>query len=126
MTSRDRHGVPNHRQLIVQRIVQADIKKISVLLYVCGIYLSAVDFPSTRPVVRKAFPCHDVTMLCLQGINLSGGQKQRVSLGRAVYQNHDIYLLDDPLSAVDAHVGKHIFEKVIGPEGVLRSKVNGI
>ena len=58
-----------------------------------------------------------------QGINLSGGQKQRVSLARAVYQQADIYLLDDPLSAVDSHVGKHIFDKVIGPEGVLRGKV---
>ena len=58
-----------------------------------------------------------------QGINLSGGQKQRVSLARAVYQDADIYLLDDPLSAVDSHVGKHIFDKVIGPEGVLKKKV---
>ena len=58
-----------------------------------------------------------------QGINLSGGQKQRVSLARAVYQDEDIYLLDDPLSAVDAHVGKHIFEHVIGPNGVLKDKV---
>ena len=58
-----------------------------------------------------------------QGINLSGGQKQRVSLARAVYQSADIYLLDDPLSAVDSHVGKHIFEKVIGPEGMLKGKV---
>ena len=63
-------------------------------------------------------------MYTCQGINLSGGQKQRVSLARAVYQEADIYLLDDPLSAVDSHVGKHIFEKVIGPEGVLRGKVH--
>ena len=44
------------------------------------------------------------------------------SLARAVYNNADVYLLDDPLSAVDSNVGKHIFEKVIGPKGVLRKK----
>lgn len=58
-----------------------------------------------------------------QGINLSGGQKQRISLARATYQNLDIYILDDPLSAVDAHVGKHIFNKVLGPNGLLKGKV---
>lgn len=60
----------------------------------------------------------------LQGINLSGGQRQRVSLARAVYSSSDIFLLDDPLSAVDSHVAKHIFDKVIGPDGVLKGKVN--
>lgn len=59
----------------------------------------------------------------MQGLNLSGGQKQRVSLARAVYRKADVYLLDDPLSAVDSHVGQHIFDKVIGPKGVLRDKV---
>lgn len=62
-------------------------------------------------------------MCFFQGINLSGGQKQRISLARAVYQNADVYLLDDPLSAVDSHVGKHIFEHVIGPTGLLKKKV---
>uniref|UniRef100_A0A4W4G035 ABC-type glutathione-S-conjugate transporter n=1 Tax=Electrophorus electricus TaxID=8005 RepID=A0A4W4G035_ELEEL len=57
-----------------------------------------------------------------KGINLSGGQKQRVSLARAVYSSADVYLLDDPLSAVDSHVGKHLFERVIGPEGLLKDK----
>ncbi len=64
-----------------------------------------------------------MSMVCVQGINLSGGQRQRVSLARALYSEADVYLLDDPLSAVDAHVAKHIFDKVIGPEGALKEKV---
>jgi len=59
----------------------------------------------------------------IQGINLSGGQKQRVSLARAVYSDLDLYLFDDPLSAVDSHVGKQIFDQVIGPQGLLKKKV---
>jgi ATP-binding cassette subfamily C (CFTR/MRP) protein 3 len=46
-----------------------------------------------------------------------------VSLARAVYSDANIFLLDDPLSAVDSHVAKHIFDQVIGPEGVLAGKV---
>uniref|UniRef100_A0AAR2KRQ3 ATP-binding cassette, sub-family C (CFTR/MRP), member 2 n=1 Tax=Pygocentrus nattereri TaxID=42514 RepID=A0AAR2KRQ3_PYGNA len=57
-----------------------------------------------------------------KGINLSGGQKQRVSLARAAYSSADVYLLDDPLSAVDSHVGKHLFERLIGPQGLLKDK----
>ncbi|VDN89059.1 unnamed protein product [Brugia pahangi] len=67
-------------------------------------------------------PNGDATEIGEKGINLSGGQKARVALARAVYQNRDNYLLDDPLSAVDSHVGKHIFEKVIGHNGLLRHK----
>ncbi|XP_055767532.1 ATP-binding cassette sub-family C member 12-like isoform X1 [Salvelinus fontinalis] len=58
-------------------------------------------------------PYGDQTEIGERGLNLSGGQKQRISLARAVYSNQDIFLLDDPLSAVDAHVGKHIFEECI-------------
>ncbi|XP_052415241.1 multidrug resistance-associated protein 1 [Carassius gibelio] len=67
-------------------------------------------------------PAGDATEIGEKGLNLSGGQKQRVSLARAVYRKADVYLLDDPLSAVDAHVGQHIFNKVIGPRGILRDK----
>lgn len=64
----------------------------------------------------------DLAEIGEKGINLSGGQKQRVSLARAAYSQADIYLLDDPLSAVDSHVGKHLFDKVIGPKGLLKDK----
>ena len=47
-----------------------------------------------------------------------------MSLARAVYQDSDIYLLDDPLSAVDSHVGKHIFDNVLGKQGMLKDKVH--
>ncbi|XP_013404203.1 multidrug resistance-associated protein 1 [Lingula anatina] len=70
----------------------------------------------------KVLPAGDQTEIGEKGVNLSGGQKQRVSLARAVYQDCDVYLMDDPLSAVDSHVGKHIFDQVIGPEGVLKDK----
>ena len=79
-------------------------------------------------LAKKAFPCiytycTHIFVFLNQGINLSGGQKQRVSLARAVYQDHNIYLLDDPLSAVDVHVGKHLFNYVIGNKGMLKKKV---
>ncbi|NWX82088.1 MRP9 protein, partial [Nothoprocta pentlandii] len=61
----------------------------------------------------EILPHGDMTEIGERGLNLSGGQKQRISLARAVYANRDIYLLDDPLSAVDVHVGKHIFEQCI-------------
>ncbi|KAJ8253888.1 hypothetical protein COCON_G00205000 [Conger conger] len=70
----------------------------------------------------EILPAGDATEIGEKGVNLSGGQKQRVSLARAVYCDRAVYLLDDPLSAVDAHVGKHIFEKVVGPQGLLQDK----
>ncbi|CAG5116646.1 unnamed protein product, partial [Candidula unifasciata] len=64
----------------------------------------------------------DQTEIGEKGINLSGGQKQRVSLARAVYSDADVFLFDDPLSAVDAHVGKAIFKNVVGRNGILAKK----
>jgi ABC-type multidrug transport system fused ATPase/permease subunit len=62
----------------------------------------------------------DETEIGERGVNLSGGQKQRISIARAVYEDADIYLLDDPLSALDADVGQKVFESCV--KGVLRSK----
>ncbi|XP_021287483.1 ABC transporter C family member 3-like isoform X1 [Herrania umbratica] len=62
----------------------------------------------------------DQTVIGERGINLSGGQKQRVQIARALYQDADIYLFDDPFSAVDAHTGSHLFKEVL--LGILSSK----
>ncbi|KAF9090938.1 hypothetical protein BGX29_011220, partial [Mortierella sp. GBA35] len=70
----------------------------------------------------EMLPAGDQTEIGERGINLSGGQKQRVSLARAAYQDADIYLLDDPLSAVDAHVDRHLWQNLIGPNGLLKDK----
>ncbi|KAJ3266799.1 Canalicular multispecific organic anion transporter 2 [Chytriomyces hyalinus] len=70
----------------------------------------------------KLLSAGDQTEIGEKGVNLSGGQKQRLALARAVYNDADVYILDDVLSAVDAHVDKHIFDHVIGPNGLLRSK----
>ncbi|KAL8196266.1 hypothetical protein R6Q57_025266 [Mikania cordata] len=61
----------------------------------------------------EMFPFGDQTVIGERGVNLSGGQKQRVQLARALYQNADIYLLDDPFSAVDAHTAASLFKEYI-------------
>eukprot|EP00903_Cladosiphon_okamuranus_P012646 g11831.t1 len=65
-------------------------------------------------------PAGDETEIGEKGINLSGGQKQRVSIARAAYADADVYILDDPLSAVDAHVGRHLFDECLA--GFLKGK----
>ena len=84
-------------------------------------YEKVVEACALKPDL-EILPGGDQTEIGEKGINLSGGQKQRVNIARAVYQNSDIYLFDDPLSAVDAHVGKHLFDNIVGPHGVLKSK----
>ncbi|KAJ8616266.1 hypothetical protein MRB53_035638 [Persea americana] len=61
----------------------------------------------------EMLPFGDLTEIGERGVNLSGGQKQRIQLARAVYQDADIYLLDDPFSAVDAHTGTSLFHECI-------------
>ncbi|XP_065540276.1 multidrug resistance-associated protein 1 isoform X5 [Lathamus discolor] len=82
---------------------------------------TVIDACALQPDL-ESFPAGWKSEIGEKGINISGGQKQRVNLARAVYQKASIYLLDDPLSAVDAHVGQHIFERVLGPNGLLKNK----
>lgn len=65
-------------------------------------------------------PNGDATEIGERGITISGGQKQRLNIARAIYFDADIILMDDPLSAVDAHVGRHIFDNAI--LGLLKDK----
>ncbi|KAJ2774139.1 hypothetical protein IWQ57_000966, partial [Coemansia nantahalensis] len=84
-------------------------------------YDRVIEACALRPDLDM-LPAGDMTEIGERGINLSGGQRARVSLARAVYARADIYLLDDPLAAVDAHVGKHIFAHVLGPQGLLSTR----
>uniref|UniRef100_A0A7N2M8J5 ABC-type xenobiotic transporter n=1 Tax=Quercus lobata TaxID=97700 RepID=A0A7N2M8J5_QUELO len=68
----------------------------------------------------QILPFGDQTVIGERGINLSGGQKQRIQIARALYQDADIYLCDDPFSAVDAHTGSHLFKECL--LGLLDSK----
>ncbi|KAK1282819.1 ABC transporter C family member 3 [Acorus calamus] len=68
----------------------------------------------------EILPFGDQTIIGERGINLSGGQKQRIQIARALYHGADIYLFDDPFSAVDAHTGSHLFKECL--LGLLASK----
>ncbi|KAJ2849929.1 ATP-binding cassette glutathione S-conjugate transporter ycf1 [Coemansia brasiliensis] len=69
------------------------------------------------------WPQGDLTVIGSKGINISGGQRARLALARTLYSRADIYLLDDPLSAVDAHVKRHIMEHVLLDSGLLKGKL---
>ena len=82
-------------------------------------YNQVIDACALRPDLEM-LPAGDLTEIGERGITLSGGQKQRLNIARAIYHNSDLVLMDDPLSAVDAHVGRHIFDRAI--RGLLEGK----
>ncbi|XP_071784198.1 ATP-binding cassette sub-family C member 9-like isoform X1 [Asterias amurensis] len=81
-------------------------------------YKRVIDACALRPDI-DILPAGDQTEIGEKGINLSGGQKQRISVARTMYSDRDVILLDDPLSALDVHVGRHLFEK-----GIIKWLVN--
>ncbi|KAL0943794.1 ABC transporter family protein [Colletotrichum truncatum] len=82
-------------------------------------YQEVIDACALRPDLAM-LPNGDLTEIGERGITISGGQKQRLNIARAIYFDSDIVLMDDPLSAVDAHVGRHIFDNAI--LGLLKGK----
>ncbi|KAL5771882.1 hypothetical protein ACOSQ2_011806 [Xanthoceras sorbifolium] len=78
-------------------------------------YWKAIDVTALQHDL-DLLPGRDLTEIGERGVNISGGQKQRVSMARAVYSNSDVYLFDDPLSALDAHVGRQVFNSCIKEE----------
>ncbi|KAL1768993.1 multidrug resistance-associated protein 6 [Sigmodon hispidus] len=105
---------------------EAWVQNTSVVENVC--FRQELDLPWLQKVLEAcaletdvaSFPAGVHTPIGEQGMNLSGGQKQRLSLARAVYRKASVYLLDDPLAALDAHISQHVFKQVIGPSGLLR------
>uniref|UniRef100_A0A8C6A6B9 ABC-type glutathione-S-conjugate transporter n=1 Tax=Marmota marmota marmota TaxID=9994 RepID=A0A8C6A6B9_MARMA len=105
---------------------EAWVQNSSVVENVC--FRQPLDLPWLDTVLEAcalqpdvdSFPAGVHTRIGEQGMNLSGGQKQQLSLARAVYRKAAVYLLDDPLAALDAHVGQHVFTQVIGPGGLLQ------
>ncbi|XP_050921529.1 multidrug resistance-associated protein 5 isoform X1 [Lates calcarifer] len=75
-------------------------------------YQSVLSACCLRPDLAL-LPNADLTEIGERGANLSGGQRQRISLARALYSDRDVYILDDPLSALDAHVANHVFHSAI-------------
>ena len=84
-------------------------------------YEQAVRACQLKPDIER-LPAGDDTLIGERGVNLSGGQKARVALARAVYSDADVYLFDDPLSAVDVVVGSKIFQHVLSNSGMLAGK----
>ncbi|EFH65089.1 hypothetical protein ARALYDRAFT_894982 [Arabidopsis lyrata subsp. lyrata] len=92
-----------------------EVPKISRSLKVCGTKAYVAQSPWIQSACSlskdlEILSFGDQTVIGERGINLSGGQKQRIQIARALYQDADIYLFDDPFSAVDAHTGSHLFK----------------
>ena len=75
--------------------------------YVCATSLFNLNSPLDYHIIIIS-QGRDLTEIGERGVNISGGQKQRVSMARAVYSNSDVYIFDDPLSALDANVGRQV------------------
>ncbi|KAJ2143697.1 Multidrug resistance-associated protein 1 [Coemansia sp. RSA 678] len=89
-----------------------DIKFFKKVVHACALAEDIAQWPDA-----------DLTVIGDRGINISGGQRARLALARTLYSQADIYILDDPLSAVDAHVKRHIMDHVILDSGLLRNKL---
>ncbi|XP_071960045.1 ATP-binding cassette sub-family C member 8-like [Antedon mediterranea] len=95
-------------------LINASLKE-NILFGYCGEterYESVISSCALKPDI-DILPAGDQTEIGEKGINLSGGQKQRISVARAMYSYNDVVILDDPLSALDVHVGRQVFEEGI-------------
>ncbi|KAL0442459.1 UNVERIFIED_CONTAM: ABC transporter C family member 2 [Sesamum latifolium] len=84
-------------------------------------YWKAVDV-TALPHDLDLLPGRDLTEIGERGVNISGGQKQRVSMARAVYSDSDVYIFDDPLSALDAHVARQVDRIILVSEGMVKEE----
>ncbi|EEC13708.1 multidrug resistance protein, putative [Ixodes scapularis] len=105
-------GVRNHHDILGRRPV------IGTCFGIVPGNISALHLPCPPPPQTTPFPEKNK-----KENKFIGGQKLRISLARAVFHDADVYLLDDPFSAVDIHVASHLFDHVVGPSGILKSKV---
>ncbi|PWA63838.1 multidrug resistance-associated protein 5 [Artemisia annua] len=109
-------GSLGYRKLSFLSCILGEIPKVSdSLVRICGsaAYVSQSAWIQSGNIEENLFSHGDQTIIGNRGMNLSGGQKQRVQLARTLYQDADIYLLDDPFSAVDAHTGSELFKVLI-------------
>ena len=102
-----------------ERLVILITSSLTATLTIFFRYDVAIDASSLRADIEKQFDAGDQTEIGEKGVNMSGGQRQRISIARAVYANADIYIFDDPLSALDAHVTADVFENC------MRSRLSG-